>query len=102
MERDKIYEKIQKALLKRALGYDSSETVEEYAKNGDDMTIVRKKVTKKNVPPDMTAVKMLLENFNDSESDLSTLTQSQLQAEKARLMALLKEKCKIENSKRQS
>ena len=55
MERDKIYDKIQKALLKRALGYDSSETVEEYAKSGDDMAIVRKKITTKNVPPDITA-----------------------------------------------
>lgn len=100
MERDKIYEKIKKALLKRALGYDSSETVEEYAKNGEDMTMIRKKITTKNVPPDITAVKMLLENIDDKSNDLSALSQSQLEAEKLRLLALLKEKCKIENSKR--
>ncbi len=98
MERDKIYDKIQKALLKRALGYDSSETVEEYAKDGEDMTIVRKKVTKKNVPPDITAVKMLLENMRGKDCDLSELSAKELEAEKLRLLALLKEKCKIENS----
>ena len=100
MERDKIYDKIQKALLKRALGYDSSETVEEYAKSGDDMTIVRKKITTKNVPPDITAVKMLLDNMRENEHDLSELSAKDLEAEKLRLLALLKEKCKIENSKR--
>ena len=98
MERDKIYDKIQKALIKRALGYDASETVEEYAKNGEDMTIVRKKVTKKNVPPDITAVKMLLENMRDDDYKLSELSAKDLEAEKLRVLALLKEKCKIENS----
>ena len=98
MEREKIYEKIQKALLKRALGYDSSETVEEYAKDGEDMTIIRKKVTKKNVPPDISAVKMLLENLSDSPKSLSSLSEEELEKEKVRLLALLKEKCKVENS----
>ena len=98
MEREKIYEKIQKALLKRALGYDSSETVEEYAKDGEDMTIIRKKVTKKNVPPDISAVKMLLENLSDSPNSLSSWSEEELEKEKLRLLALLKEKCKVENS----
>ena len=98
MEREKIYEKIQKALLKRALGYDSSETVEEYAKDGEDMTIIRKKVTKKNVPPDISAVKMLLENLSDSPNSLSSFSEEELEKEKLRLLALLKEKCKVENS----
>lgn len=99
MERDKIYKKIQKALLKRALGYDCSETIEEYAMNGDDMTIVKKKVTTKNVPPDISAVKVLLENFSDNEvADLTTLTDAQLECEKQRLLALLKEKSKIETN----
>ena len=43
---------------------------------------------------------MLLENIDDKSNDLSALSQSQLEAEKLRLLALLKEKCKIENSKR--
>lgn len=98
MEREKIYQKIQKALLKRALGYEASETVEEYAKNGDDMNMVRKKITTKNVPPDISAVKMLLESFSDTSNELANLSAEQLQSEKERLLALLKEKSKIENS----
>lgn len=98
MEREKIYQKIQKALLKRALGYEASETVEEYAKNGDDMNMVRKKITTKNVPPDISAVKMLLESFSDASNELANLSAEQLQSEKERLLALLKEKSKIENN----
>lgn len=98
MEREKIYQKIQKALLKRALGYEASETVEEYAKNGDDMNMVRKKITTKNVPPDISAVKMLLESFSDTSNELADLSAEQLQSEKERLLALLKEKSKIENN----
>ena len=102
MEREKIYEKIQKALIKRALGYNAEETVEEYAKDGDDMTIVRKKVTKKNVPPDISAAKILLDNWGENSNDFSALSGEQLEQEKLRLLALLKEKCNFENSKRQS
>ena len=98
MEREKIYQKIQKALLKRALGYEASETVEEYAKNGDDMNMVRKKITTKNVPPDISAVKMLLESFSDTSNELANLSAEQLQSEKEHLLALLKEKSKIENN----
>lgn len=99
MEREKIHKKIQKALLKRALGYDCSEIIEEYAMNGDDMTMVKRKVTTKNVPPDISAAKVLLENFADNEvADLTMLSDAQLECEKQRLLALLKEKSKIETS----
>ena len=66
---DKTIEKIQRALIKRALGYDTSETVEEYALNGDDMTVVRKKVTTKNMPPDITAAKILLEKAGEENKN---------------------------------
>lgn len=91
MRDSKIYDKIQKALLKRALGFDTSETVEEYAKDGEDMAVVRKRVTTKNVPPDISAVKMYLENFAEKGDDLANMTSAQLEAEKKRLIALLKE-----------
>ena len=101
MEREKIYKKIQQALLKRALGYEASETIEEYAMNGDDMTIVKKKVTTKNVPPDISAVKVLLDNFSENEiTNINELSDAQLEHEKQRLLALLKEKSKIEDNKR--
>lgn len=100
MEDEKVYVKIRKALLKRALGYDTSEVVEEYAKNDDDMTVVRKKVTTKNVPPDISAAKLLLDDMDKGKADFKDLTDEQLAAEKTRLLILLKEKCEIENCKK--
>ena len=100
MEREKIYEKVQKALIKRALGYDTSETVEEYTSDGTDMTIVRKKVTTKNVPPDISAAKLLLENINEGDEVLQGMSDEQLEAEKQRLLTMLKEMYNNENSKK--
>lgn len=99
MRDDKVYAKIRKALLKRALGYDTSEVVEEYAKNEDDMTVVRKKVTTKNVPPDISAAKLLLDDIEKEKTDYSDFTDEQLEAEKNRLLDLIKEKCKNEDTK---
>ncbi len=99
MRDDKVYAKIRKALLKRALGYDTSEIVEEYAKNEDDMTVVRKKVTTKNVPPDISAAKLLLDDIEKDKNDYSDFTDEQLEAEKTRLLDLIKEKCKNEDTK---
>lgn len=99
---DKTIEKIQRALLKRALGYDTSETVEEYALNGEDMTVVRKKITTKNMAPDITAAKILLEKAEeDKKNGYLDMTDEQLESEKNRLLALLKEKNQRENSKKQ-
>ena len=64
-------EKIKGALLERALGYDADEVV----------------VTRKRVPPDIQAAKMLL----DGAPPLTSLSDEQLQKEKERLLLLLKE-----------
>jgi len=85
----KTVEEIRNALVRRAVGYDTEETVEEYSGSGDDFTMVRRRVTKKNVPPDISAAKILLEEV--SGDDYSSMTDEQLEAEKARLLAMLKE-----------
>ena len=100
MENEKLRLKIRKALLKRALGYDTSEVVEEYSASDGDMTVVRKKVTTKNVPPDITAAKLLLDGMKSETDDLSALIDEQLDAERERLLKLLKEKTQSENSKK--
>lgn len=100
----KIVEKIRDALIKRAVGYDTEETVEEYSGSGDDITMVRKKITRKNVPPDISAAKLLLEE--SGEDDYSAMTDEQLEEEKQRLLKLLKDskesgrKGKSEDSKK--
>ena len=75
------------ALIKKALGYDATEVVEEYVSGEEgEIKLTKKKVTKKNVPPDMTALKILL----DGESKpISEMTDEQLKTEKERLLKLL-------------
>ncbi len=80
-------EKIKGALLERALGYDADEVVEEYGFSEGEAVLVKRKVTKKRVPPDIQAAKMLL----DGAPLLTALSDEQLQKEKERLLLLLKE-----------
>lgn len=80
-------EKIKGALLERALGYDADEVVEEYGFSEGEAVLVKRKVTRKRVPPDIQAAKILL----DGAPPLSSLSDEQLQKEKERLLLLLKE-----------
>ena len=81
--------KIEKALIKKALGYDSTEVVEEYVTGEEgEIKLTKKKVTKKNVPPDITAIKMLMEL---EDVPIEEMTDEELEREKARLLKLLKD-----------
>lgn len=75
---------LEDALLKKAIGYDTSEIIEEFSENDGQVVLVKKKVTKKSVPPDMTALKMLLEGEN--RADVTTMTEEELKAERKRLL----------------
>lgn len=84
---------IKKALLKKALGFTCDEIVEEYSldENGNPV-LSKKKVTKKFNPPDITAMKMLLEKQDILKDDeLSHMTDNELKRERKRLLKLLKE-----------
>ena len=78
------------ALIKKALGYDATEVVEEYVSGEEgDIKLTKKKVTKKNVPPDITAIKILMEDKSDNQ--VAGLSDEQLESEKQRLIKLLKD-----------
>lgn len=79
---------LEQALIKKALGYDATEVVEEYVGDGDEIKLSKKKVTTKNVPPDMSALKFLLD---ESQKEVSEMTDQELYEEKVRLLCLLKE-----------
>lgn len=80
-------EQLESALVKKALGYDAKETVEEYVSGEEgEIKLAKKKITTKNVPPDMTALKILLE---EKTLTLSEMTDEQLEEEKKRLLNLL-------------
>lgn len=91
-------EEIKNALLKKALGYESDEIVEEYTtdENGNSV-LSKRKITKKFNPPDINALRFLLEQSDLSNDEISKMSDKQLLQEKQRLLQLLKQKEKEEN-----
>lgn len=79
------------ALKKKAFGYDFNEVVEDYSLDNGECTLVKKRVTVKNVPPDVSAIKLLLD-FDGEKSNLDKLTDDELQAEHQRLLQIINEK----------
>lgn len=84
---DNELKKVKNALLKRAIGYVYEEESEEYGVQEGKHTLVKHKITKKEVPPDLTAIKMILSEKTDSYEDL---TLEELEKEKLRLLKQLK------------
>ncbi len=78
---------VKKALIRCAVGFDTSEIVEEYAADGDELKLVKRKVTKRDVPPDIKAVKMLL----DGEAGVEGLSDEELEERRKKLVEMLKE-----------
>ena len=77
--------KLKTALKKRALGYNSTEVTEEYVEDGEGgVKLVKRKVVKKNVPPDVSAAKLLIEM--EGVSDITKLSDEELEEEKQRLI----------------
>ncbi|MDE6597420.1 MAG: hypothetical protein K2K60_02140 [Clostridia bacterium] len=74
------------ALKKCAVGFGTSEVVEEFTVEDGELKLVKKKVTRRDIPPDIKAVKMLLD-----ESGVSALSDEELEAERQKLCELLKE-----------
>ena len=58
--------------------------VEEFSIEDGELKLVKKKVTKREIPPDIKAVKLLLEESDEA-------TDEELEAEKQRLMSMLNE-----------
>lgn len=58
--------------------------MEEYAVQDGELKLVKKKVTKREIPPDIKAVKLLLDGREE-------LTDEELEAEKQKLLDMLKE-----------
>ena len=80
---------LRQVLIKKALGYDATEVVEEYVGNDEgEVKLSKKKVTIKNVPPDITALKLLLD---ENEQQVSQMSDDELESEKIRLLKVLKE-----------
>ena len=79
-------DRIKEALLKVALGYSLEEVTEEYDMKDGEMRLIKRKETKKDIPPDLKAAKLLL-----GERDYSALSDEELAQEKERLLRELKD-----------
>lgn len=79
-------ESVRDALTKCAVGLSASEVVEEFTVENGELKLTKKKVTKREIPPDIKAVKLLL----DSE-DMSQATDEELASEREKLLKKLKE-----------
>ena len=95
-DKRKSKKKIDEALMKVALGYSVEEVTEEYAEVDGELRLTKRKETKKDVPPDLKAVQMLLSSAEDRVSELSD---EELEEEKERLLKLLQSEKKTEKKK---
>ena len=78
-------EAIWKAIRKVALGYSVAEVTEEYGVLDGEMKLLKRKETTKDIPPDLKAAKLLMQ---DGYADLSD---EELAEERKKLLALLEE-----------
>lgn len=85
--------KLKKAIIKRALGYDVDEVVEEYSYDEEGKPkLSKKRVTKKHYAPDISAMKILIERYgNLSREEIELMSDEELRAERNRLIKLLEE-----------
>ena len=72
------------ALKKCAVGLETNEVVEEYDAKDGELRLVKRKVTKRDIPPDIKAVKMLMD-----EGGVDGLSVEELEEEKRNLLMLL-------------
>ena len=81
--------KLHSSLLKKALGYEVDEVTEEYNMEDDALKLTKRRVVKKHIPPDYSAVKVLCEYFNGT--GLEDYTEEELIQEKQKLLNQLKD-----------
>lgn len=86
------------SLLKKANGYYADEIIEEYAydQNGRE-ELLKKKVTKKFVPPDLNATKLLLEYYTSTnEENFENLSEEEIDQKAIKLIKEYAEMANIE------
>lgn len=88
-ENDINKQEVYKALYKKAIGYTTEESVEEYTKSQDEeLVLSKKKVTQKDVPPDINALKIVLSLKTE---DYAKLSDEELEKERLRLLKIIED-----------
>lgn len=65
---DKMVKKVLDALSKKATGYETKETTEEYSNDGNKDILTKKKICKYYIPADISAAKLLLDICGTSQN----------------------------------
>ena len=88
-----VKKELSKAVMSKANGCEAREVIEEYVfdEQTEDIKLVKKKVTTKYLPPDITAVKMYLGMTQNSTDVYQKMTDAELVSEKKRLLNILKD-----------
>ena len=86
IDADQKQTKLRDALYKCAVGFTAEDKTEEYNIKDGREELVKVKITRRSVPPDLAAVKMLAD-FEKDETEL--LTEAELIKERDRLLELL-------------
>ncbi|MCI5714378.1 MAG: hypothetical protein MR288_01985 [Firmicutes bacterium] len=81
-------DQLKEALIKKATGYTVKESVMEYGVEEGEEKLLKKKVSTKYYPPDLSAINILL---NEKQVDIQSLTDDELELEKEKIIKLLKE-----------
>lgn len=89
MAQKKKEDRLSEALMKVALGFQIAETTEEYAEVDGELKLTKRKRTKKDVPPDLKAVQLLL---GEGGASVESMSEEELTKERERLLALLAER----------
>lgn len=78
-----VEENLREALYKCATGLSASETVEEFTLDeSGELKLVKRKVTKRDIPPDIKAVKLLIDERGEP-------TDEELEEERKKLLIML-------------
>lgn len=90
-------------MLKKALGYDAEEVVEEFALgSGEDSEVKlnKRKITKKHYPPDLSAIKWMMEYMDEPlMKTYEQMSKEELIQEKMKLLEMLEEESGNKTSK---
>ena len=82
-------EKVTMALFKKALGYDFEEVTEEFSLDEESGRLLKNKVkiNKKHLPPDLSAVKELINLYGETNvSKYDNMTEDELLEERKKLL----------------
>jgi len=89
---------IEEVLLKKAVGYTTEEITEEFNKVDDNLVLNKRKVSTKSYPPDLSALQILLEKFDNDVDEFENYSLEDLKIERKRLLKELEKYEKEEDN----